>query len=135
MMGKASREKGKRGERMWAAVCRDHGWMNARRGVQYSGREGEADDVTGLPGIHQEVKFVERLNLYDAMDQSLRDASAAGRDEVAIVAHKKSRCGWLVTMNADDFFRLYQSYYTDMRLDELKGGHVNESERETTTRD
>ena len=120
-MGKASRDKGKRGERLWASVCREHGYTEARRAAQYSGKEGQAADVVGLPGIHIEVKFVEHLNLRDAMDQSLRDAAAAGRDEVAIVAHKKSRCGWMVTMNADDFFRLYQSYYTDMRLDELKG--------------
>lgn len=120
-MGKASRDKGKRGERLWAAVCRDHGFIDARRAAQYSGMEGQAADVVGLPGIHIEVKFVEHLNLRDAMDQSLRDAAVAGRDEVAIVAHKKNRCGWMVTMNADDFFRLYQSYYTDMRLDELKG--------------
>lgn len=135
MMGKASRDKGKRGERMWAAVCRDHGFTDARRAAQYSGMEGQAADVVGLPGIHIEVKFVEHLNLRDAMDQSLRDTAAAGKNEVSIVAHKKSNCGWLVTMTADDFFRLYQSYYTDMRLDELKGGHVDESERETTTRD
>lgn len=133
-MGKASRDKGKRGERLWASVCREHGYTDARRAAQYSGKEGQAADVVGLPGIHIEVKFVERLNLQDAMDQSRRDAEAAGMDEVAIVAHKKSRCGWLVTMNADDFFRLYQSYYTDMRLDELKGGHTDESERETAAR-
>lgn len=75
------------------------------------------------------------MNLYDAMDQSRRDARAAGRGDIPIVAHKKSNCRWLVTLDADDFFRLYQSYYTDMRLDELKGGHIDESERETTTRD
>lgn len=134
-MGKASRDKGKRGERMWAAVCRDHGFTDARRAAQYSGREGQAADVVGLPGVHMEVKFVEHLKLRDAVEQSLRDTAAAGKNEVSIVAHKKSNCGWLVTMTADDFFRLYQSYYTDMRLDELKGGHVDESKRETTTRD
>lgn len=39
----------------------------------------------------------------------------AGGD-IPIVAHKKSNCRWLVTMEAEDFFRLYQSYYTDMQL-------------------
>lgn len=121
-MGIFSRNKGKRGERLWAAVCRDHGFAAARRGVQYSGREGEADDVVGLPGIHQEVKFVERLNLRDAMDQSKRDAAAAGKGALPIVAHKTSNCEWLVTMRAEDWFKLYQSYYTDLRLGELKEG-------------
>lgn len=110
-MGKFSREKGKRGERMWAAVCRSHGFADARRGVQYSGREGQADDVTGLPGIHQEVKFVERLNLRDAMEQSARDAAAAGRGDLPIVAHKQSGKEWLVTMRADDWFRLFKAYH------------------------
>lgn len=115
-MGKASRDKGKRGERLWASVCREHGYTDARRAAQYSGLEGQAADVVGLPGIHIEVKFVEHLNLRDAMDQSLRDARAAGRGDIPIVAHKKSNCRWLVTLDADDFFRLYQSYYTDMEL-------------------
>ena len=102
-MGKMSREKGKRGERMWASVCREHGF-DARRTSQYCGKTGDASDVIGLPNIHCEVKFVERLNIYDAVDQSVRDA----KDGMPIVAHKKSRCGWLVTMPADVFFRLYR---------------------------
>lgn len=122
-MSKASRDKGKRGERMWAAVCREHGFTDARRAAQYSGLEGQAADVVGVPGVHMEVKFVEHLNLRDAMDQSLRDAASAGHNEISIVAHKKSNCGWLVTMTANDFFRLYQSYYTDMILEEIKEEH------------
>ena len=101
-------------------MCREHGFHAARRGVQYSGKEGQADDVVGLPGIHQEVKFVEKLNLRDAMEQSIRDALAAGGGDIPIVAHKKSNCEWLVTMRAADWFRLFLSFYTDMRLEELK---------------
>lgn len=113
-MGKFSRDKGKRGERAWAAVCREHGFTDARRSAQFSGKEGRASDVEGLPGIHQEVKWVEHLNLRDAMAQSLRDATAEGRGRLPIVAHKKNECGWLVTMTADDWFRLYAAYFEEL---------------------
>ena len=102
-MGKMSREKGKRGERMWASVCRDNGF-DAHRTSQYCGNTGEAADVVGLPNIHVEVKYVERLNIYDAVAQAVHDA----KEGLPIVAHKKNRCGWLVTMPAEVFFAIYR---------------------------
>ena len=99
-----SKSKGKRGEREFARLCRDNGY-DARRGQQYSGIEGE--DVVGLPGIHIEVKRVERLNLYDAMSQSKGDSKDG---EIPIVAHRKNNCNWLITMNADDFFKIYREW-------------------------
>ena len=55
-MGKAQREKGKRGERELAGILRDYGY-NCRRGQQYCGTSGDAD-VIGLPDVHIEVKRV-----------------------------------------------------------------------------
>ncbi len=104
-MGKMSKEKGKRGERMWASLCRDNGF-DVHRTSQYCGNTGEAADVVGLPNMHVEVKFVERLNIHDAIDQAVRDAELDGR--MPMVAHKKSRCGWLVTLPAEVFFALYK---------------------------
>lgn len=104
-MGKASREKGKRGERMFAKLLRDHGY-DAKRGVQYQGSP-DSPDVVGLPGVHAEVKFVEKLNLHSAMEQSKRDA---GEDEMPIVAHKRSREEWLVTMRFEDWIELFKVY-------------------------
>ena len=96
-----SREKGKRGEREWAAVCRDHGY-DARRGQQFCGADGSAD-VVGVPGFHMEVKRSERLDLIGAMKQSENDA----RDgEIPIVAHRKNGAPWLVTMRAEDWFEI-----------------------------
>ena len=97
-----SRRKGKEGELEWAKVLREHGY-DARRGQQFKGG-GDSPDVTGLPGIHQEVKRVERLNVHDAMDQSKRDAADA---EIPIVIHRRDRKPWLVTMDAESFFELY----------------------------
>lgn len=102
------RAKGKRGELEWAAFCRSHGHSGARRTAQYCGNTGDASDVVGLPGIHQEVKRVERLNIDDAMAQVIHDAQEAGNGDIPIVAHRRSRKPWLVTMLAADWFRLYE---------------------------
>lgn len=101
-MGKMSRDKGKRGERELAAVLRGYGY-DCRRGQQYCGANGDAD-VTGLPGIHIEVKRTEWLNLYDALSQSRHDA----RDgELPIVAHRKNNSEWVVIQPLMDWIKLY----------------------------
>lgn len=97
-----SREKGKVGERELAKKLREYGY-DCRRGQQYSGTEGNAD-VIGLPGLHLEIKRVERLNISDAMAQSRRDAKEG---EIPVVMHRKNHEDWLVTMPLDDFMRLY----------------------------
>ena len=39
-----SKDKGKRGERMWRDVCRAKGFDKVRRTVQYCGNTGDASD-------------------------------------------------------------------------------------------
>jgi hypothetical protein len=91
-------------------MCREQGFENVERGCQLYQRGSEIADVIGLPGIHQEVKFVERLNLRAAMEQSERDAEDSGRQSIPIVAHKTSRKEWLVTLRAADWFTLYKAW-------------------------
>src|SRR5437899_3884036 len=68
-----SREKGKRGERQWRDELRAQGYA-ARRGQQFSGSPDSPDVVCDELGwIHFEVKAVEKLNIYDAMEQAERD--------------------------------------------------------------
>lgn len=98
-----SRAKGKRGELALARRIREFGF-EARRGQQYSGATGEAD-VVGLPGIHIECKWVERLNLQDAMDQSVRDTRPG---ELTTVFHKRCRTDWIVSMPIKDWMELYK---------------------------
>lgn len=99
-----SKRKGAAGEREFAKVCREHGY-EARRGQQYCGANGDAD-VIGLPGIHIECKRVERLNIEEAMSQSKADA----KRDIPIVAHRKNNSEWLVTMRAEDWFKLYKDW-------------------------
>lgn len=98
-----SRNKGAAGERELAAKLREYGYQ-CRRGQQYSGANGDAD-VVGLPGIHIECKRVEKLNIYDAMEQSVRDAN---KDETPAVFHRKNNKEWLVTLRMDDFMKMYK---------------------------
>lgn len=108
-MGRTQRQKGVRGELLWRDECRKQGF-DAERGGQLYQRGSEIADVVGLPKIHQEVKFVEKLNLRAAMEQSTKDAAESGRGEIPILAHKVSRKEWLVTMRAADWFRLYRTW-------------------------
>ena len=100
-----SRDKGKRGELEAARVLKEYGY-ETRRGQQYSGATGDAD-VVGLPGVHLEIKRVEKLNISEAMKQSIRDA----RDgELPVVMHRKNRETWLVTMPLRVFMVLYKAW-------------------------
>ena len=103
-MGKASRDKGKRGEREVAELLRDHG-IPARRGVQYAGGN-DSPDVIGLDGVHIEVKRSETLSLYSAMEQALTDAKAG---DIATVWHRRSGRRWVVVLHAEDFIALMRT--------------------------
>lgn len=99
-----SKEKGKRGERELARVLKSEGY-DTHRGVQYKGGP-ESPDVVGLPGIHIECKRVEKLNLYEAIDQAKREAG----EELPAVFHRKNDHEWLVTMPLKDWMEVYREW-------------------------
>ena len=97
-----SNQKGKRGERAWRDELLAHGYT-ARRGQQFAGSPDSPDVVCDdLPGFHFEVKTVEKLNLREAMEQAVNDAG----EKVPLVAHKRNRGEWLITMRASDWFKM-----------------------------
>lgn len=98
-----SNRKGKVAELEVAHLLQEYGY-DARRSVQYCGANGDAD-VVGLPGVHLEVKRVEKLNLDKAMEQSIADAKEG---EMPVVVHRKNRKEWEVTMLMKDFMELYE---------------------------
>ena len=98
-----SRAKGARAEREIAHILKERGY-DARRGQQFSGANGDPD-VVGLDGIHMEVKRVEALNIYKAMEQSINDARD---DETAVVMHRKNGKEWLTTMRLVDWLDMYE---------------------------
>lgn len=100
-----SREKGRRGEVELARILRSYGY-DAYRVQQYCGANGDAD-VEGLPGIHIEVKRVQRLQVYDAMQQAKRDAPAGF---IPAVFHRRNNQPWLVIMELTDWLEIYRAW-------------------------
>lgn len=97
-----SKRKGGAGERELAGILKEHGF-DTRRGHQFNGQTDEAD-VIGLPGIHIECKRVENLNIYKALEQSIRDARPG---ETPVVMHRRNRDQWKVTMLLEDWLKMY----------------------------
>ncbi len=108
-MGKASRDKGKRGEREWAEFLQSKGHI-AKRGVQYRGGADSPDVICAtMPGFHPEVKRVECLKVYESINQAIEDA---GSGLTPYVAHRRSNRDWLVLMRAEDFLTLVRKSQT-----------------------
>lgn len=103
-MGRSQQRKGAVGERELVEVLNGYGYSVERGGSQ---TYGTVPDVTGLPGIHIECKRVERLNLYEAMQQAIGD-SERFKDGMPAVFHRKNRQPWCVTMRLQDWILIYR---------------------------
>ena len=115
-----SKQKGKSGELELVHKLKDYGY-DCRRTNQFCGNTGQADDVVGLDYIHIECKRVEKLNIDNAIEQAVRDTKD---DKIPTVFHRKNRKDWLVTMKLDDFMKIYNEYYSSMKLAERKNNEV-----------
>jgi hypothetical protein len=104
--GKASRDKGKRGEREAAAELGAVLSCEARRGVQYQGGPGSPDVVLEGVAIHVEAKRTEKLSLWAAIEQAKADAPAGS---VPIVWHRCNRRESVVIVETS---RLYELAHT-----------------------
>jgi hypothetical protein len=58
------------------------------------------------------------LNLYDAIAQAKRDAK---NEQLPTVFHRKNNYGWLVTMELDDWIKLYKELYENKKMEERDG--------------
>lgn len=103
-MGAKSKRKGRAGELELTALLNELGYTTVRAGACTS--YGHEPDISGLRGIHVECKRVERLNLEDAMRQSVDDA-AKFHDGRPAVFHRRNGKTWLVTMRLEDWARMY----------------------------
>ena len=99
-----SKAKGSRGEREIAKILKEHGYADARRTVQYCGSSGEAADVVGIPGLHLEIKRVERMELYKWYAQAVNDSAKSG--DTPIVVHRANNKPWLVSLSLEDFLKI-----------------------------
>ena len=112
-MGKRSRSRGQRGERELRDKIIEIFGLPTRRGTNLTGQQ---DIEGGIPGVHHEVKRVERLNIYKAMGQAMGDA-----DEhlLPVVFHRKDRAPWMVTFQLDDIIRVADKVRSAVQLGDI----------------
>jgi len=106
-----SRTKGANGERELAQLLRNQGHIDARRGQQYSGLNGDAD-VVGLQGVHIECKRAERFTDEPALKQAERDARAG---EVPVVIYRRNKERWKVVLRQDIADLIWQVLTADQK--------------------
>ena len=98
-MGAKSRRKGVRGEREAAAEIARLFQVTAARGRQYQGSDDSPDIRTAIPRVQFEVKRVEHLRLYAALDQAAHDA---GPDNLPVVLHRTNGQPWVAIVRLKD---------------------------------
>ena len=107
-----SRRKGKTGELALVKKLKEYGY-DVRRSQQYAGINHDAD-VVGIDGMHIECKYTANGHgsAYEWLDQAKRDKRPG---EIPVVMHKKVSKEyrgneWIVTMQLDDFIRIWREY-------------------------
>jgi Holliday junction resolvase len=107
------KQKGDHGERELLRLLEERG-ISCHRNQQgllggFVGGLHNPDVAFDLGGQHWhcEVKRVERLNIHEAMKQAVRDADGLA---IPIVAHRRNREPWLVTMMMKDFFDMEEQH-------------------------
>ena len=112
-MGRSSQRKGADGERELAELLKEYGYQVERGPSQ---NYGTVPDLTGLSGIHCEVKRCEQLRPYEWMQQAVDD-SERFQDGMPVVFFRKNRKPWLVLVRLNDFMNLYRRYHDDYMAD------------------
>lgn len=108
-----SKDKGKRGELEAVRFLKALGY-DVRRTAQYCGNTGDAADIEGMEGFHVEVKRVERLNVYDAVEQAVRDSHGK---KIPFVMWRKNNKPWLIVQLAQDWVRVLEGDIPDDEMD------------------
>jgi hypothetical protein len=110
VMGTMSKRKGARGELEAAAELRRLFRVEARRGRQFQGCADAPDVRAAIPSVHIEVKRVEALRLYPAIEQAIADAG----ENVPLVLHRTNNNPWVAIVRLDDLPKLAVQLYLTM---------------------
>lgn len=99
------KRKGTAGENELAELLRAEGIRAYRNDQIYKGGKNNPDVRADLEGheLHIEVKRQEKLNVTEAMKQAINDAAAG---TLPILAHRRNREKWLITMPMTVFIEL-----------------------------
>lgn len=108
-LGKMAKIKGATAELEVAKLFQDRGY-NARRTAQYCGKSGDASDVVvdEFLEAHVEVKRVETLSLYTALEQMVEDN--VSQKPLEILFHRRNQKNWVCIVPEETFFLLLKGY-------------------------
>jgi len=100
-MGKASRAKGQRGEREFAAIMAD--WLGHRVVRRLGQERDEGHDLNGIEGFAVEVKRCEELRINSWWRQTKKSAATIGQRPA--LAYRRSHEPWrvMVELSAEEF--------------------------------
>lgn len=99
-----SKRKGNAGERELLSILSKYGEA-VRNDQTFIGGEGNPDIsfFDGRENYHVECKRAERLNIHAALRQAEFDA---GERKIPVVAHRRNREPWYITMRLNDFLMI-----------------------------
>lgn len=107
-MGARSQRKGRSAELELSRIFQAHGF-DVRPGDPLN--FGKEPDLSGLDGVHVEVKRAETLRLSEWMAQAERDAQRF-QDGAPTIFFRRSREPWMVCMKLEDWLSVYQRQKT-----------------------
>ena len=92
-----SKQKGNRAERALADTLSEMTGLTVRRNLQSRDGGSNNPDIAGIEGLHIEVKHVEKLNIWNALEQALTDCKGA----IPVVFFKRNRTPWNIAVQLD----------------------------------
>ena len=95
------RRKGKVGELEFIARHVAPHWPEARRNLEQ--HTGDKRDCLAVAGIHFQIKRVESLNIWAALDQAITESAP---HDVPIVAFRRNRSPWFGALEMDELIPL-----------------------------
>lgn len=98
-----SRSKGIRGENELAEILKQW-WPRCARNIDQF--RDDKRDILHTPGAHWQVKRVERLNIWAALNQA---ETEAGELDIPIVAFRRNRGGWYAALSLYELIPLLRS--------------------------
>ena len=114
-----SKQKGSRGERALRDVWKKHGYEDAHRSQQYSGKGESSADIEGIdPRLHIECKTGYSFKqIYNFMSQSASDAKEG---QIPVCNIKMDRMPWLWVCYLDDGIEMWSNQAETIQLQEAK---------------
>jgi hypothetical protein len=95
-----SRAKGKRAELALAQILVPY-WPEVCRNLDQFGKDKR--DLLNCAGVHWQVKHVESLNIWKALDQAMTEAAST---DTPVVAFRRNRSPWYAALELDELIPL-----------------------------